>query len=157
MFADRVKGQPRTLGSIRCDYERWRTHSLEQGRTQPVKAYNNCVHMPLLPGSDDVLLLDVLPSMELHLLLGSVNRLVDHLEKVLTDSAFGLILHQWVSKLGLARCSFHGGQFDGNSCKKLLNNVDILQTLAELAGAFCVNACGGGSSSSPCGCPGVLW
>ena len=138
MFSELVKGQPRSLGSIRHNYQRWRVDSLDQGRTQPLKAYDNSVHMPLLPGADDVLVLDVLPPMELHLLLGSLNRLVDHLEKTLKDSTSGLSLHQWISRLGLARCSFHGGQFDGNSCKKLLNNADLLQTMAEHAEAFCV-------------------
>ena len=137
MFAELVEGQPRTLGSIRCSHQRRQTDSLDRGRTQPAKEYDNCVHMPLLPGADDVLVLDVLPPMELHLLLGTVNRLVDHLEQTLTDSGSRLTIQQWISRLGLTRCSFHGGQFDGNSCKKLLTSVDVLQSLAEDAGAFC--------------------
>ncbi|KAF0289642.1 hypothetical protein FJT64_000178 [Amphibalanus amphitrite] len=64
---------------------------------QPLKAYDNSVHMPLLPGADDVLVLDALSPMELHLLLVSVNRLVDHLEKTLTDSGSGLSLQHWIS------------------------------------------------------------
>lgn len=138
MFAEPLSGQLRTLGSIRSNYQRRQADSLDRGRTQPAKAYDNCVHMPLLPGSDTVLVLDILPPMELHLLLGSVNRLVDHLEQTLKGSEAKLELQQWISRLGLTRCSFHGGQFDGNSCKRLLDGVDLLQSLAESAGAFCV-------------------
>ena len=92
--------------------------------------------MPLLPGDDDTLIMDLLPPMELHLLLGAVNRLVDHLEKTLEESGSRLTVQQWIGELGLARCTYHGGQFDGNACRRLLRGADVLQSVAEAASAF---------------------
>ena len=47
--------------------------------------------------------------MELHLLLGSVNRLVDLLEQRLRESGSQLALQHWLNQLGLARSPYHGG------------------------------------------------
>ena len=82
--------------------------------------------------------MDLLPPMELHLLLGAVNWLVDRLEKTLEESGIRLTVQQWIGELGLTRCTYHGGQFDGNACRKLLSGEDVHQSVAEAASAFSV-------------------
>lgn len=135
-FCTTAVGEPRTLGSIRRNTERWRAACRERGRTLPASQFDNCVEMPLPPGDDNTPVMELLPPMELHLLLGAVNRLVDHLEKILEESGSRLTVQQWTGTLGLARSSYHGGQFEGNGCRRLLRGADTLQRLAEEASAF---------------------
>ena len=111
---------------------------LQTGRTQPAADYDNCVNPPLLPGADEELVIDLLPPMELHLLLGVANRLVQHLEEKLRGTGHQQLLDTWLSKLGLSRPAYHGGQFEGNGCRRLLRGADQLRTLAEQAGIFSI-------------------
>ena len=110
---------------------------LQTGRAQPAAQYANCVNQPLLPGADEELIMDLLPPMELHLLLGAVNRLIQHLEERLRETDAQQLLDIWLKKLGLSRPSYHGGQFEGNGCRRLLRGTDQLQNLAEQAGVVC--------------------
>ena len=67
--------------------------------------------------------------MELHLLLGIVNRLYDFLDKDLAASGTSVRAIDWSDMLFISRRHYHGGQFIGNHCAKLLNEVDKLEKL----------------------------
>ena len=63
--------------------------------------------------------------MELHLLLGVVNHLLQSLSKIWTHAP------EWLSLLHIQQQPFHDGKLAGNECRKLLKNVDVLERLAQ--------------------------
>ena len=65
--------------------------------------------------------------MELHLLLGIVNRLYDFLDKDLAASGTSVRAKDWSDMLFISRQHYHGGQFIENHCAKLLNEVDKIR------------------------------
>ena len=68
--------------------------------------------------------------MELHLLLGVLSHLFKTSKKVWPD------IKQWVRALHMKQEPNNGGQLIGNDSHKLLNNVDLLQLMAEQASIF---------------------
>ncbi|KAK6175031.1 hypothetical protein SNE40_013572 [Patella caerulea] len=73
--------------------------------------------------------------MELHLLLGIVNRLYDHLDATFRGiEGCDLRAIDWSDKLCINRPPQHGGEFNGEQCKKLLQGVHILERLIESDG-----------------------
>ena len=76
--------------------------------------------------------------MELHLLLGIVNGLYDHLDNLLTENKCIITAADWSTALGLKRSQYHGGQFNGNQCKILLANTDTLKHTLHGAGAYSI-------------------
>ena len=120
-------GSPRIFGSLRKCFKAFQDNGQDYKRA---KDFKNVVHEPLLSSPDNVLVLDFIPPMELHLLLGVVN----HLFRALKEE--WLKADEWPKALHIKPQPFHGGQFAGNECRKLLKNVDILQRLAEEDCAF---------------------
>ena len=80
--------------------------------------------------SDDTLILDILPPIELHLLLGVVNHVFQKMKSVWPNA------EKWPTSLNMKLGPYHGGMFEGNDCRKLLQNVYRLQQLAEAESAF---------------------
>ena len=74
--------------------------------------------------------------MELHLLLGVVNGLYDHLDKILKNNSFTISASDWSVPLGLIHLAYYGGQFNGNQCKKLLLSTDRLEQILRMAGTY---------------------
>ena len=90
----------------------------------------NCIHEPLLSGEDSFALLDLIPPPELHLMLGTVNKIFDELNTSWGENkAFKFAADQHIMRAG-----YQGGGMEGNQCKMLLNKIDSLQKLlpAEL-------------------------
>ena len=87
------------------------------------KHFGDCVHLPIVNASPNVLILDIIPPPELHLLLGTANILFNALLKVWPDAT------NWASNCHVGREAMHGGVFTGNSCMKLLNKLDILEAM----------------------------
>ena len=68
--------------------------------------------------------------MELHLLLGIVNRLFNHLNDILIQIPGNTITAEdWSTECALVGPKLHGGEFNGNSWKILLNSVDKLEKI----------------------------
>nr|XP_047146733.1 uncharacterized protein LOC124819298 [Hydra vulgaris] len=120
-------GTPRTFGSLKQSFHAF---SAAGSNTKNAKKFGNVVHEPVLSLEESALVIDLISPMELHLLLGVVN----HLFKILKDSCPKA--DEWLQALHIQHQPFHGGQFEGNSCNKLLKNLDLLQTLAEKDNAF---------------------
>ena len=93
------------------------------------KLINATVAVPLIDYEDETLVIDFIPPMELHLMLGIVNRLYDHLDKALEKSGVSVRAKDWSDQLYITRRHYHGGQFIGNHCSKLLNEFDKLENL----------------------------
>ena len=120
-------GELRTFGSIRSDFEGFQAAGAQ---TKKARDFQNVVHQPIIRLSDDTLVLDFIPPMELHLLIGVVNHLFKNLCQVWQNA------DEWPKMINIQQQPFHGGQFAGNECRKLLRNVDSLQQLAEKHACF---------------------
>ena len=92
------------------------------------KKYKNCIHPPLIETSVDKSFLEIIPPPELHLMLGVVNTLFSHLISGFEQEAL-----KWAELCNVQREITHGSPaFKGNSCKILLNKVDLLRTNCSL-------------------------
>lgn len=118
-------GELRTIGDISENYANW----LESGGApSTAKEFKNCVNEPIISDNIDDLILDLIPPPELHLMIGIVNTLFDHMVKEFGDEAFA-----WARACYGHRESKKGGHaFNGNGCKKLLDKVDILRSICSI-------------------------
>ena len=102
--------------------------------------FYSCERIPLIPGTtdDSTLVLDLVPPMELHLMLGIVNGLYDYLDMQLKKNQCAVTVTDWSTGLGLKRSKYHGGEFNGNQCKTLLANTKSLKNILQNAGAYTI-------------------
>ena len=119
-------GAPRTLGSLRRNFEAFKSSG------KPLASdFQNCIHEPILSGSDETEILDVLAPPELHLLLGIVNHLFQGMKRIWNDASI------WPQKLHISAAPYHGGEnFNGPACHKLLQSIDQLELLVQNSSAF---------------------
>lgn len=77
----------------------------------------------------------MLPPPELHLLLGCVNHLFDHMA-----SGFPAIAETWAKECHVFRVDVYRGTlgFQGNACKKLISNVDKPRRLCNECAVNCL-------------------
>ena len=94
-------GSMRTFGSFRRDYQAFIG---TDANIKKASLFRNSIHEPIINASDASFVLDVLPAMELHLLLGVVNHLLQSLSKIWTHAPECLAL------LHIQQQPFHGGQ-----------------------------------------------
>lgn len=115
----------RTYGSATDNYLKWRNFG---GNPNTAKNYFNCVKKPIFTGEDGKIILDIVPPPELHLMLGVVNSMYNHMLK---QSEVAALL--WAKSCHVERDITNGGTgFNGNSCKTLLNNVDLLRSICPI-------------------------
>ena len=123
-------GTLRTLGSIRENAKAYRVAvSKHKGKAKLTSApYFNSEHPPICNKDDSTLVLDVIPPMELHIYLGMINKLYDHLDE--TSKKNGrkkTAAIDWAKKCGLTRQVYHNGTFNGPQCQQLLLSLDYLK------------------------------
>ncbi|XP_065641664.1 uncharacterized protein LOC105847267 isoform X1 [Hydra vulgaris] len=111
-------GSPRTFGEIRRQHFEFINAG---GDTRKSKEFKNIIHVPLVNFPDHKLVLEAIPPMELHLLLGVVNHLYKNLCKIWPGA------EKWPASLRIPIQPYHGGHFNGNDCMKLLRGLDKLQ------------------------------
>ncbi|PAA49210.1 hypothetical protein BOX15_Mlig018049g5 [Macrostomum lignano] len=118
----------RSIGGIRLQaFEYQRTVEEKAPRNVSAAAFKNCVRPPLLEVPDSTMVLQAIPPMGLHLLLGVTNRLFEELDTQLRGlEDCQISTDDWLQQLGLRRPLQNGGNFAGNACECLLNGVDIL-------------------------------
>lgn len=115
-----VCGQLRSSRNVLENYENWRAAGALKDRA---KNFFNCIHPPLITTTEDKNLLEIIPPPELHLMLGVVNTVFTHMLKEFETESLA-----WAESCYVQREITHGNPaFKGNSCKKLLENVDILR------------------------------
>lgn len=120
------RAELRTIGNITDNYLLWLKSG---GKSDTGKNYYNCVQRPVFTGDDDKLILDIIPPPELHLMIGVVNSIYNHMLKESNESAL-----LWAKSCHVERDVTNGGtSFNGNSCKKLLNNVDLLRSICPIS------------------------
>lgn len=95
-------------------------------RKSDAKKYGNVIHPPIICDDIDnetpVILL--IPPPELHLLIGPVNKIYSALESKWSGSI------NWLKCCNVKKEEYHGGSFAGNESRKLLKNIDRLETLS---------------------------
>lgn len=136
-------GKLQNLASIRENASKYQTAAANHtGKNKLSSAsFYSCEQMPLCDGENDsTLVLDLVPSMELHLMLGVVNNLYDCLDGRLNKTGCSITAKDWAAPLGLARAAHYGGQFNGNQCRTLLSSTESLAQILQEAGVFHVGA-----------------
>ena len=126
----------RSLGTIRQNAIRYQQAAAGRGgRSKPSAAeFMNCVQLPLLDLMDNTLVTDIIPPIELHLMLGIVNKLFDELDSRLRAAAgCGMQAADWAQRLNLRKPQIQGGQYAGNDCARLLDGADILEQMLHEA------------------------
>ena len=94
----------------------------------------NCIHEPLFHDDDkefsDVLILNLVPPAELHLLLGPVNKMYDELAKLWPQVA------DWAKSCKAFKCCRQGSGFNGNSCMRLVESENLDRLLSIIPQEF---------------------
>ena len=130
--------QLRTFAAIKSEALRYQEAvKRHRGQTKlSSAAFLSCERLPLLLVQDDNhQVIDVLPPMELHLLLGVLNNIYNHLDSSLKSSNCSITAADWSIPIGLTRSEHYGGQYNGNQCLKLLKSLDQLESLLKREGA----------------------
>lgn len=92
------------------------------------KNFFNCIHPPILKISPGKSILDIISPLELHLLLGVVNTIVNRMFELFKKET-----EQWIRQCNVQGEFLYGSGtgFKGNSCKSLLRKIDYLRAIAN--------------------------
>ena len=114
------KGNARTLSSLMNLF--WAFFEARCDKDE-AKNYGNVIHPPMLneEQQDDTPVIQILPPPELHLMTGPTNTMFKGLESVWPEN------ETWTKSCNVKKTDYHGGQFTGNDCRKLLKNVDKIE------------------------------
>ena len=94
--------------------------------------FNNIINEPLFIGPDSKLVLDCFPPPTLHLLLRTMNHILDKLTEAgktyfLDENGNGLdIVLQFAKENWIVKKSYHGGNYEGNMCLAILKKLERL-------------------------------
>lgn len=92
-------------------------------KKKDAKKFQNCVHPRIFNAYEDFLIINLIRPLELHLLVGTVNTIYDHMYQEFQEDA-----ERWSKNCHVNRAMTHGlPAFNGNSCNILLQKVDILR------------------------------
>merc|ERR1712029_879059 len=119
------EGDPRSVATLAQSYENYKN-----GGSIRKKAMDHfsVVNQPLLMKTMgemkdcDQSLIDFFSPSELHLMLGFVEKVYKRMKEKWPGE-----VEEWVKKSLSLRKPYHGGAFEGGSCKKLLNNINIFE------------------------------
>ena len=115
------KGNQRTFKSL--DDMFWAYFSARVPQSE-AKEYGNVAHRSIIEGIDEnTPVFQVVPPPELHLMLGPVNHMYDKMNNVWPGS------DAWLKACFVKKEEYHGGQFEGNDCRKLLKKIDLLREI----------------------------
>lgn len=118
-------GEYRTIGDILKYYNDWQSSG---GVKNKAKDFMNCTNLPIIQGSSDGLILDIVTPPELHLMLGVVNDVYNHMRDEFTDE-----VSAWSKYCNVEREIIRGSSgFNGNSCKTLLDKLDHLRSTCSI-------------------------
>ena len=84
------------------------------------KKLKDCRNIPLelFPSYGDPI--EDIPPSSFHLKLRITNQMFDGLIAVFSEAS------AWPEQLGIKKAQYHGGQFEGRDCDRLLSNIDSL-------------------------------
>jgi hypothetical protein len=110
-------GQRRTFESLQQCYEQF---LLSGGDRKRAKEFGNVIHPSIITAPPEMLILQVIPPPELHLMTGTVQLIYEGLTRIWPHSA------DWLAQCHVQQNQIHGGSFTGNASRKLLRSADIL-------------------------------
>lgn len=120
------RAELRTIGNISDSFAAWQAAKSKQ---KDAKQYNNCIHLPVFAGDSNKLILDIIPPPELHLLLGVVNTIFNHMLQDFNQETL-----DWAKSCLVERNVTHGGSsFNINLCKKLFEKIYVLRSKCPIA------------------------
>lgn len=121
-------GTPRTFGDCRQLNSEW----VQAGeKLSKCKDFKNCRHRPLLDSIPDAKrVIEKNPPPQLHLMSGNTNTINKGLEA--EGPRYAELAKEWAKRIGISREGYHGGDFAGNACRKMLR-PESLQVLSDLA------------------------
>lgn len=121
-------GEHRTIANIVSKYNDWVANG---AKTIDAKKFANCINKPIITGNitnkSDTKILYIIPPPELHLMLGVVNKIFDTIMMLEPEVAAN-----WAKLCCVNREAYHGGNFNGNSCRILVKKVDLLESICPL-------------------------
>ena len=88
--------------------------------------WENCERMPLLDWPDEAEVLDIMATPQLHIFTGIPCKLFSELDKVLS-----MVFQDWKEAKGVSPDGFGEYSFNGNSVKKLLDDIDSLEDILD--------------------------
>lgn len=119
------RGPFRTIGNVVQNCNDW----CDAGKIKAyANQYMNCINPPIFKKDENTIILDIIPPPELHLMLGVVNTLFNHMLEEFKDEAL-----LWAKSCFVVREVYRGcSGYNGNSCKILLEKLDILRSQCSL-------------------------
>ena len=118
-----MKGRNCTINNLTSNQKKWcEVPGSIAGKRKLLKEFKNCENLPLISCNDpDTPILYVIPPPPLHLvLLEPVNHIISHLKLEFPE------LVNILQNLHIQRSKYHGKNFEGNQCRKILNNINKL-------------------------------
>ena len=85
------------------------------------KHYKNCINKSLITGEPDAKLVDLFAIPELHIMEGTVNTIVENIEKNWSLEKMQTLY----TSLHITKSGQHASKFNGNPCQKILKNWSI--------------------------------
>lgn len=117
------RAELRTIRNTLQNYEIW---LVSGAKKNSAKKFFNCIQRPLFTSDLDLdtNVMDIIPPPpELHLMIGVVNTIFEHMLV-----AFNKETLQWAKSCNVEKSITHAGAgFNGNACKKLLEKLDVLR------------------------------
>ena len=93
------------------------------------------VNPPLVTGEKTTKILDIIIPPELHLLTGTVGKLIKEFERKLSadKEEFGKqLMNNWVNQENIRRCVYQGSaSLEGNQARKILSRLPSLENLCK--------------------------
>ena len=112
-------GLPRTLRSLRKDFENW--ENVGRIKTK-CKDFNNVQNYPLFESlPTETPILKITPPPALHIMLGIFNHIWKGIEDI--SEHHKNVCHEFAQRYNCVRESYHGKSFEGNECAKLMTKI----------------------------------
>lgn len=101
------------------------------------KNFASCEHKPLFDVDDKTLyIVQVMPPMELHILLGLGNDLFKYLDRKAKNLNCGGAVQMLLRDIGAKQSKHHGGHFNGNTMIRVLQSVGRLRSILSRSKAL---------------------
>lgn len=112
----------RTFGSIRQNALNYQIQKRVNPQTT-ARDFKSCIHEPLICAEENTIIFQSITLSELHLLLRITNKLFNEFEK-----KHAQVANAWIQSIGISRPKLHSGEFNGNTCRKILTHVDFISS-----------------------------
>ena len=118
-----------TLKSLEENYQAFQAAGSDEKKA---KDFNNCVRPALLQGDPQTTTLELLTIAELHIMTGTVGKLIQEIIKSFPIKEDGnIFINTFMKTNNISWCSYQPGTFEGNQARKLLRSSKNLLSETE--------------------------